>query len=187
MPSAKDFVIFRRGKGRMRHCLYPVDDRARESLAKTPPGSEVGVRISHDRSLPMHNRFFKVLDVVARATHWETPERLLVGLKIRLGRYDVCQLPNGQRVPVPQSISFAAMGQVEFERFQQDAFHVLQTEVVPGLDIDQIAIEAGVPGSPRSPTQLPSPHKPRGAGESELTRQLKASLALLDEEDHREG
>jgi len=177
MPSAANTVMFRRGKGRMRHCLYPVDDRARESLSKVPPGSEIGIRISHDRSLPMHNRFWKVLDVVAKATHWETPERLLVGLKLRLGRYDICQLPNGQKVPVPNSISFAAMKQVEFERFYQDAMNVLQTEVAPGLDIDQIEIEAEP-----SATHPLSPGRSPGAGDSILTRQLKASLAELDKD-----
>ena len=126
----------------MKHCLYPVDDRARKALEKAPEGTEVGVRLSLDRSLPMHNRFWKILDVVARATHWETPERLLVGLKIRLGRYDICMLPNGKKVPVPQSISFAQMGQPEFERFYADAMHVLETEVAPGLDAEQIAIDA---------------------------------------------
>lgn len=141
MPSVNDYALFRRGRGRMRHCLYPVDDRARKSLDKVPEGTEVGVRMSHDRSLPMHNRFWAILDIVAKATHWETPDRLLVALKIRLGRYDVCMLPNGKKVPVPQSISFAAMGQSEFERFYQDAMNVLQVEVCPGLDIDQIEID----------------------------------------------
>jgi hypothetical protein len=34
--------------------------------------------------------------------------RLLVALKLRLGRYDLMKMPSGKIVPVPDSISFAA-------------------------------------------------------------------------------
>jgi hypothetical protein len=136
------YALFRRGRGRMRHCLYPVDERAREAVTQVPEGEAIGVRVWKDRSLPMHNRFFKILDTVAKATDWGTAERLLVALKLRLGRYDLHTLPGGKIVPVPNSISFGAMPQGEFETFYQEAIHILQTEVAPGLDVDQIAIDA---------------------------------------------
>ena len=137
------YAVFRRGKGRMRSCLYPADDRAREALAGLPESAEVAVRLSTDRSLLQHNRFWALLDLVAKATEWETPEKLLVGLKMRLGYYDVMVLPKGQKVPVPHSIAFSAMSQADFQVFQDRAMHILVTEVCPGLDVEQMAIEAG--------------------------------------------
>ena len=138
------YAVFRRGKGRMRSCLYPADDRAREALAGLPESAEVAVRLSTDRSLLQHNRFWALLDLVAKATEWETPEKLLVGLKMRLGYFDIMLMPNGKKVPVPHSIAFSAMSQADFQVFQDRAMNVLVTEVCPGLDVEQLAIEAGV-------------------------------------------
>lgn len=153
----------------MRSCLYPADDRAREALAGLAECAEVAVRLSTDRNLLQHNRFWALLDLVAKATEWETPEKLLVGLKMRLGYYDIMLMPRGQKVPVPHSISFAAMSQADFQVFQDRAMHILVTEVCPGLDVEQLAIEAGV----------------KAHAKEHIRERLEASLAVQDDANQR--
>lgn len=122
--------------------LVPVDDAAAEALRKIPAGEDIAVQVKRGRSLQQHRLFFAVLTYVAQATEWETPERLLVALKVRLGRYDLMRLPNGKVVPVPESISFAAMKQDEFQDFFTAAIDLICSEVVPGMDSAQLIAEA---------------------------------------------
>jgi hypothetical protein len=79
---------------------------------------------------------------VSEATEYETPERLLVYLKIRLGRFDLMRLPGKrQPVPIPQSISFQAMKQDEFGRFFQESVQVIFSEILPAECEDEIMAE----------------------------------------------
>ena len=132
--------------------LAPADPASAEAFAKVPADEDVPVKLARGRSLPQHRTFWAVLSYVAEASEWETPERLLVAIKIRLGRYDLMRLPNGKTVPVPQSISFSAMPQDEFQRFFDEAMRVICDEVLPGHNPDDLIVEAtsakGVKGSP---------------------------------------
>lgn len=94
------------------------------------------------RSLPQHRLFWRILQHVAKATQWEYPERLLVALKIRLGRYDLLQLPNGKLAPVPHSISFRQMPQEKFQEFFDQCMGLITTEVLPGYDPAALMREA---------------------------------------------
>lgn len=124
------------------HALVPTDDRGAELLAKIPLGEDVAVQIRRGRSLPQHRLFWAVLQHVAKSSQWETPERLLVALKIRLGRYDLMTLPAGKVVPVPHSISFSEMTQDAFQQFMDSAIGLICSEVIPGMDSAQLIAEA---------------------------------------------
>lgn len=93
------------------------------------------------RSLPQHRLFWRILQHVAKATQWEYPERLLIALKIRLGRYDLLQLPNGKLAPVPHSISFRKMPQEAFQEFFDQCLWLICTEVLPGYDPEALMRE----------------------------------------------
>lgn len=125
-----------------RDVLVPVDQKAADMIAKLPLGEDAVVTIKRDRSLPQHRLFWSVLQHVAHASKWENPDRLLIALKIRLGRYDLMQLPNGKVVPVPQSISFAAMSQDGFQEFMDASIRVICEEVVPSMDSAKLIAEA---------------------------------------------
>jgi len=123
------------------YALIPMNGHGAEMLAKVPLGEMVAITIKRGRSLPQHNLFWSILEHVAKATEWETKERLLVALKVWLGRYDLMQLPNGKTVPVPQSISFDKMGGDEFTRFMDESIRVICEEVIPGTDSDALIAE----------------------------------------------
>src|SRR5258707_5884685 len=133
-----DIVMMRRGRPPHHYTLLPADDRAADAIGKMPEGEVIGVRIMRKRSLPQHNLFWAVLDHVAKATEWETAERLLVALKIRLGRYDLLAMPDGKVVPVPQSIAFGEMTQGEFVKFFDESIALLCSEVLPGTDSEAL-------------------------------------------------
>ena len=123
------------------YCLMPSDDLSADAIAHIPLGQDVAVSIKRGRSLSQHRLFWAILSHVAEATQWETAERLLVALKVRLGRYDLMKLPNGKVVPVPHSISFAAMPQDDFQRFFDDALRLICEEVIPGTDSAYLVAE----------------------------------------------
>lgn len=114
--------------------LGPADHDAAEALARLKPGDQVFVRVHRPRSISQHRMFFAMLARVAEATEFETAERLLAALKLAMGRYDLLRLPSGRVVPVPQSISFAAMAHDEFQRFMDDAVRLIVRDVLPGTD-----------------------------------------------------
>jgi LPS O-antigen subunit length determinant protein (WzzB/FepE family) len=124
------------------HALVPQDQVGTELLTKIPLGEDVAVKIMRDRSLPQHRMFWAALRYVAEASEWETAEKLLVALKLRLGRYDLMKMPSGKVVPVPDSISFAAMTQDEFQDFMQKSLTVICQEVLPGYNPDDLLREA---------------------------------------------
>lgn len=122
--------------------LVPDDDVSEMLLGKIDPGERVVVTIRRGRSVPQHRLFWSILDHVAKATKWECKERLLVALKVRLGRYDLLQLPNGKLAPVPHSISFAEMSQEAFGEFFDQCMGLITTEVLPGYDPAALIKEA---------------------------------------------
>lgn len=131
---AQNILMRRRGG-----TLVPANSEAAYVLEHVPDGNTVEVRMIRGRSTQQHRLFWAVLDRVAQASRFETAERLLVAIKVSLGRYDLCKLPSGKVVPVPQSISFAAMDQHEFQKFMDDAFALICRDVLPHMTPDDLA------------------------------------------------
>jgi len=121
--------------------LIPADDTAATLIGKVATGEIAAVRVMRGRSLPQHRLFWALLTHVAEASKFETAERLLVALKIRLGRYDLCAMPSGKVVPVPDSISFEAMTQDDFQQFFDEALGRICDEVIPGTDAAALIAE----------------------------------------------
>ncbi|HEV2674102.1 MAG TPA: DUF1367 family protein [Aliidongia sp.] len=121
--------------------LIPVDGHASDLLAKVKIGDRVLVKLHRPRSVDQHRLFFALLTKVAGATEFETPEKLLVALKIALGFYDIMRMPNGSTVPVPNSISFASMPQDDFRRFFDQAVGLICQHLLSGMTADDLVAE----------------------------------------------
>lgn len=124
------------------HVLVPQDHAGGDLLAKIPLGEDVAVKIMRDRSLPQHRLFWAVLRYVAEATKWRDPEKLLATLKWELGRFDLVKTLSGKVIPMPESISFAAMTQDAFQDFMDKSIALICSEVLPGMDSDRLIAEA---------------------------------------------
>lgn len=141
--------------------LEPVDRDAAAILGKVKMGDRVLVKVHRPRSIQQHRMLFALLTKVAEATEFETPDALLTALKVALGRYDLLRLPSGKVVPVPQSISFAAMKQDEFQRFLDDCVRVICRDLLPGIAsadlVEEIMQMIGGVVSPEPPGRADDP------------------------------
>lgn len=140
--------------------LVPVDEWQEKALSKAWVEDEVvAVIIKRGRSLQQHRLFFSILQHVAEASEWETPQQLLVALKVQLGRYDLMQLPSGKAVPVPHSIAFSEMGQDDFMEFFSQSLAVICDKVLGGYNpddlINEVCSKTGVSPSCVSSSSLP--------------------------------
>lgn len=120
--------------------LIADDDETQAVLDKIKLDERVLVKLHRPRSIDQHRLFWALLAHVAEATYFETPERLLVALKLELGRYDLMEL-RGKAVPVPHSISFGSMGQDDFQRFFDDSVRLICEKVIPGTKGDSLISE----------------------------------------------
>lgn len=122
--------------------LVPVDEWQEKALSKAWVEDEVvAVIIKRGRSLQQHRLFFGILQHVAEASEWETPQQLLVALKVQLGRYDLLALPSGKVVPVPHSVSFSEMSQDDFMAFFNEAIQLICDKVLGGYNPDDLINE----------------------------------------------
>lgn len=164
----KDAIRVRRAVASLgalyKDCLVPADEESAARIARVELGDVAEIRIVRHRSLPQHRLFFGILQHVAENSRFETAERLLVALKIRLGRYDLCRLPNGRDVPVPQSISFDKMDQAEFQSFFNDAVRLICEEVLNHYDQAKLVREVEeMLGIPSLDESAAAPALARGA------------------------
>ena len=133
--------------------LMPADEQSYLAVEALKRDEEVQVCIVRERSNPQLRLFWAVLDHVAKSTAWQDPERLLVAVKLKLGRYDLMQLPNGKAVPVPRSIAFDKMSQEDFQVFMDRAIQVICEHVLGGnMDSEELINEVqGFRSAPNVP------------------------------------
>jgi hypothetical protein len=124
---------------------FAATDAAGEAaMAKIPTGTQVLAKVSRPRSLRQHRMFWALLTHVSEATDYDTPEQLLVAIKIALGRYDLVKLPSGKVVPVTHSSSFASMPHDDFCVFLDGALRLICRDVLPGMTTDDLIRECGI-------------------------------------------
>ena len=106
-------VVKRAGK------LVPASAYDAERLDAIPDGAEFDAVERSVRSLPHHRLYWAALDTAVRATgRWATPEALHTALKVECGRVEpVFGLDGKVKGMIPDSTSFAAMGQREFAEY----------------------------------------------------------------------
>lgn len=121
--------------------LEPANPDSADMLEKIKVGERVLVKVHRPRSIDQHRLFWSLLTKVAEASEFETPERLLVALKLALGRYDLMKLPSGKVVPAPHSISFGSMPQEQFRRFFDDAVRLICEHILPGSNFEELAAD----------------------------------------------
>lgn len=140
--------------------LVPADEWQARALSKGwVEDDTVAVIVKRGRSIQQHRLFWAILQHVAEASEWETPDQLLVALKVQLGRYDLMQLPSGKAIPVPHSISFAEMGQDDFMEFFNQSIAVICDKILGGYNpddlINEVCFKTGVSPSCVSSSSLP--------------------------------
>lgn len=124
-----------------RDMLIPADEKTAALIADLPLGSTVTLKLKRDRSTPQQRLYWAILQHISESSQWETAERLHVALKIRLGYFDLMQLPSGKAVPIPHSTAFDKMTHDEFTDYFDKAIRLICQEVVPGMDSARLIAE----------------------------------------------
>jgi hypothetical protein len=106
--------------------LIGLNDRDQAYIARIKPGEYLEADTQKVRNPDHHNKFFALFTAALRSQD-KYPETeagkkaMMVELKIRAGWYDEHVNADGKLVYVPRSISWARMGQDEFDVFYADA------------------------------------------------------------------
>lgn len=111
-------------------------DKFRRRLAAMEEGDCFRLAFSVPRNLAHHKKFMALVAVVAEYSEvYDSQRKALTAVKVAAGHCDFMPDPtSGLLIPVPKSISFAAMEQVEFEEFYSDAVNAVIKHVLPHMD-----------------------------------------------------
>ena len=122
--------------------LAADDESGREALRKIKLGKVVKCEVTTPRNIQHHRKFFALLNTVWMAGgEWESPEDLLIELKIKIGvTKDVILRETGEVVKILGSISFAAMDQAAFDEFYEKAIRAL-CQMCGGIESDALRQE----------------------------------------------
>ena len=125
-----------------RPCLIPVDDEGLELFGRLKHGRDVGCTIIQHRNPRHHRLFFALIRFIKmHAVNDETGQSLFEfasekairgALMTALGRcLMIYDRANKRHIAIPDSISFAAMDQTEFNKFFDDAIALICNRWMP--------------------------------------------------------
>jgi len=121
------------------------DDQSAEAMKRYQIGQTYKATVRKPRIGVDHRRYWKLLSVVSEnSEQFESVELLHEYVKLRTGHCSpIANKLTGEIFLVPRSISFTAMDQVQFEEFWQRVVRLVCTEIIPGLDEDELQLEVG--------------------------------------------
>jgi hypothetical protein len=128
-------VVLRKTNIAGRPCLVSVDDEGADLLHKLKDGRDVGCEVIQRRNPRHHRLYWAAIEFISMHCPMFAGvprEKIHVALKLATGRVDTfVDASNGKVCYVPQSTSFAAMSQTEFNLFFDDAVQVISERWMP--------------------------------------------------------
>ncbi len=119
--------------------FVPADHLAAEEMASIAEGEYFTAILKRARNLAHHRKFFALLHVIfENQSRYPTTEHLLDAIKIGIGHYDLIPLTKTKTVIKTRSISFAKMGQREFEQFWNQVVKYTLEEILPHTTSDEL-------------------------------------------------
>lgn len=119
--------------------LYPTGRLSADAVAKLS-GKECVCEVSRPRNLAHHRKLWALAALCADHSQF-TAEQVVDIFKLRTGLTTQSQLADGTIVQHPGSISFAKMGQDEFEEWYERVLRVVATDILPGVTREDVARE----------------------------------------------
>jgi hypothetical protein len=118
----------------------PADQEAytkfRRRLETMKPGKWLRLEWSSPRNGPHHRKFMALVQLVTENSEtYDTVAKALVAIKLAAAYFDPHVDPaTGEIIKVPQSISYDAMGQEDFDVFYSAALDGVLQVVLPTMD-----------------------------------------------------
>ena len=124
--------------------LRPIGEESRDFCRRFQSGEIITAEIKKTRNVKHHRKFMALCQVVAEYhTVFDNTEKSMVAIKVAAGHCNWQPNPlTGELMAVPKSISFAAMDQLAFDQFYQNAVQGVLSHILPQLD--ERSIEAAV-------------------------------------------
>lgn len=132
--------------------LSPSGEEAAELIQKLRMGETVLVDVKRPRNIQYHRRFFAMLGYAYE--HWDPEPVEYKGVKVgknlevfrawciaRAGYYELSVTPDGKVRAEPESMSFANMDQLGFEKLYNDVANVILKYVLVSYkkaDLDEV-------------------------------------------------
>lgn len=119
--------------------LYPVDEKGVEYIYRRKVGQVLQCELKIVRNYENHKRFFAFLKTTFdMQEHFDNMEYYRYWITMKTGRFDTIVAPNGKTVYKAHSLSFADMGEDEFQILFSDAIDVFLKEFGNGLTQDAL-------------------------------------------------
>lgn len=117
--------------------LIPETGFDAEQMDKLPRGKPVRCRITQPRSDGQQRWYWKLLSRVAENTEFPDAEAVHFYLRMRVGLYDHVVINAMEHAVVPRSTAYGAMDQTDFNNYVEQAVHVIETVILPGVTVDE--------------------------------------------------
>jgi hypothetical protein len=127
--------------------LFPAYDRDRERLNLVKENEIVVCDLDDKRNLRFHRKYFAMLNFVFENMSEDLRERIPSVQVLRseimriMGKVEVYYTLDGKRMLIPESISFAKMGEKKFERVYSDTIDVCLKYFLPEVDKEDFELE----------------------------------------------
>ena len=118
----------------------PADRNAQDIMMRYPVGATLQADIKKARNVKQHRLYWTLVNTICDNLNNVKPETLHALIKLRTGHVEVIKTEQGI-VEVPGSISFHAMDQGEFAAFFNRAVDFIESDVIPGLNKDDLTRE----------------------------------------------
>lgn len=128
-------------------CLVPGDEETEAWLKRRKFGDAVALNPDHVRNAKQSKYYWCVMGIVAE-NHAELKDKDSASDAIQhlAGDVDVIRytLQSGERIfqARPRSLSFQSMKDEHFEAYMQKAFEIIEAELLPGIDLEELRKEA---------------------------------------------
>lgn len=131
------------------HGWFPATDHDADLLGKHKIGTIIAAKISQPRSGRQHRYMWALVSLVAdNQDFYPDKGAVMTELKLKCGLYDthINRYRIGdevltRKVHIPKSIAFDRMDGGEFSTFVDKAINVICTEIIPGMDSDELRME----------------------------------------------
>lgn len=129
--------------------LVPCDPQAAEFIAKMKVGAGVRATVKQQRNVHFHRKYFALLNLAF--DHWEPTEATYKGqvvgknfdqfrndITVLAGHYEMAVNLRGETRLTAKSISFANMGQDEFDSLYSSVVSVVLARILTNYTQDQL-------------------------------------------------
>jgi hypothetical protein len=125
------------------HGFAAADEATQDAMRSYKIGDTYRASVVKPRNLKAHRRYWALVNMVYQNTEgYASAELVHAHLKLLAGRCSpVVSKTTGETFLVPESISFNAMDEAEFQDFWARCIKAVCEHIIPGIEVDAVQYE----------------------------------------------